>query len=423
MTHPPITVVFLIFPDVTQLDLTGPAEVFASAEGFRVELAWKTREPVITDGGWAIAPTRTFADAPQADVLMIPGGGGVDALLGDPEVRDFVRRQAAGAQWVTSVCTGALVLGAAGLLRGKRATTHWSSHQFLADFGAVPVHERFVRDGFVYTAAGVSAGIDMGLALVGQIAGDAVVADAQLEMEYAPAPPYNFGSPDVFPSEHIEGIVDAVRARRGPLVEAAVQELDALNAADPADPTSTVIPAETTKSALIVIDVQRDVIAGAFDVDAVVSRIADLVDRARAANALVVWVQHVDEDLVVGSDAWALDSRLVPIEGEPRLTKTFSDSFSNPELEELLRVAGVGRVVLAGAQSDFCVRNTYHGALVRGFDTVLVSDAHTTLDREFGGRVVPASEIVEFTNMLAGQPGSWKGVVGSALPAADVVFG
>ncbi len=225
MTNPPRTVVFLAFPDMTQLDLTGPAEVFASAEGFRVELAWKTLQPVVTDGGWAIVPTVTLDEAPQADVIMIPGGAGVNPLLGDPEVLDFVRRQAAGAQWVTSVCTGALVLGAAGLLHGKRATTHWASHQFLADFGAVPVHERFVQDGFVFTAAGVSAGIDMGLALVGAIAGETVVADAQLEMEYEPAPPYGFGSPAAFSAEHVDRIVDGVRARRGPLVEAAVRAL------------------------------------------------------------------------------------------------------------------------------------------------------------------------------------------------------
>lgn len=225
MTHPPLTVVFLLFPDITQLDLTGPAEVFACADGFRVELAWTSTQPVVTDGGWAIMPTVSLADAPQADVLVIPGGAGVDPLLTDPEVLDWVRTQAAGAQWVTSVCTGALVLGAAGLLRGKRATTHWTSHHFLADFGAVPVHDRFVRDGRVFTAAGVSAGIDMGLALVGEIAGEAVVADAQLEMEYAPEPPFDFGAPDGFPAEHIAGIVDAVTARRGPLVEAAVRAL------------------------------------------------------------------------------------------------------------------------------------------------------------------------------------------------------
>lgn len=176
------------------------------------------------------------------------------------------------------------------------------------------------------------------------------------------------------------------------------------------------------KSALIVIDVQNGVIAGGFDVDGVVTRIAELVERARAAGAPVVWVQHVDEELVVGSDAWALDSRLAPAEGEPRLNKTFSDSFSNPDVEALLRAAGVNRVVLVGAQSDFCVRNTYHSALVHGFDTVLVSDAHTTLDREFGGRLVPAAEIVEFTNMFAGEPGGWIGVTGSSERAAEVVF-
>lgn len=177
-----------------------------------------------------------------------------------------------------------------------------------------------------------------------------------------------------------------------------------------------------TRSAVLVIDVQNDVLAGGWDVDGVVARIVSLVERARADGALVVWIQHTDEEMPVGSEAWELDARLAPLPGEPLLGKEFSDSFSNPELEPVLRDAGVDRVVLVGAQSDYCIRNTFHSALARGFDTVLVSDAHTTLDHEFGRRVVPAAEIVEFTNMYAADPGGWFGATGSTALAAEVAL-
>src|SRR4051794_25476488 len=129
----------LVFPNIQQLDLTGPYEVLATARGIEVELVWKDRNPVMSSTRLPLTPTATFADCGPLDVLCIPGGGGVNPLLEDKDVLDFVRAAAGGARYLTSVCSGALVLGAAGLLQGKRATTHWYAHDFLARFGAIPV--------------------------------------------------------------------------------------------------------------------------------------------------------------------------------------------------------------------------------------------------------------------------------------------
>ena len=202
----------LCFPRVQQLDLTGPFEVFASASGARVHLVWKSLDPVQSATGLMLRPTSTFADAPQFDVLCVPGGAGVNALMQDAETLDFIRRQAAGARFVTSVCTGALVLGAAGLLQGKRATTHWNSHDFLEKFGAIPVQGRVVRDGNVITAGGVTSGIDFGLALVAELFGQEEAEKIQLYMEYAPAPPFDAGTPESAPP----AVIEKARASLGP---------------------------------------------------------------------------------------------------------------------------------------------------------------------------------------------------------------
>jgi cyclohexyl-isocyanide hydratase len=185
----------LVFPNVQQLDLTGPYEVFASVAGAEVELIWKDREPVMSSTRLRLAPTTTFADCPPLDVLCIPGGGGINPLLEDETVLDFVRERAAEARYVTSVCSGALVLGAAGLLRGKRATTHWNAHDFLAAYGAIPVDGRIVEDGNLITAGGVTAGIDFGLALLARLVDQAEAETVQLSLEYAPAPPFHSGTP------------------------------------------------------------------------------------------------------------------------------------------------------------------------------------------------------------------------------------
>lgn len=199
---------FLIFPRVQQLDLTGPHEVFAQVASAEVHLLWKDRQPVRSTSGLVFTPTSTFAEAPALDVLCIPGGIGVNALLEDAPVLRWVRQAAERARFVTSVCTGALVLGAAGLLAGRRATTHWLAHDLLARFGAIPTAGRVVRDGNLLTAGGVTAGIDFGLTLVSELFGQAEAERIQLYLEYAPAPPFESGTPDTANPD----VVAAVRA-------------------------------------------------------------------------------------------------------------------------------------------------------------------------------------------------------------------
>jgi cyclohexyl-isocyanide hydratase len=191
----------LLFPRLTQLDLTGPFEVFAKWPDASVHLLWKTREPVAAETGMRILPDTTLVECPQLDVVCVPGGPGVAAMMEDAEVLAFLRAQARGARFVTSVCTGAMVLGAAGLLRGKRATTHWASHDLLGSLGAIPTKGRVVRDGNLITGGGVTAGIDFALTVVAEIAGPAVAQGIQLQIEYAPAPPFEAGSPDTAPPD------------------------------------------------------------------------------------------------------------------------------------------------------------------------------------------------------------------------------
>ena len=190
---------FLLFPGLLQMDCTGPYGVLAAGPDSRVDLIWKDLRPVVSSDRLVLTPTLTLAECPPLDVLCVPGGGGILPLLGDACVLDFLRAQAARARFVTSVCTGALVLGAAGLLRGYRATTHWQSRAMLAEFGAVPAAERVVADRNRLTAAGVSAGIDMALRLAAELWGQAVAEEIQLSMEYAPEPPFQAGNPDTAP--------------------------------------------------------------------------------------------------------------------------------------------------------------------------------------------------------------------------------
>ncbi|NBB09954.1 DJ-1/PfpI family protein [Pseudomonas sp. SLFW] len=190
----------LVFPKVQQLDLTGPYDVFASLPGVTVHLVWKNLDPLLSSTGLSLIPTQTYESCPDLDVICVPGGVGIDALLDDAESLAFIQHQAKNSQYVTSVCTGALVLGAAGLLEGKRATTHWASHSLLEKFGAIPVHERVVRDGNLMTGGGVTAGIDFALTLISELF-DADTAQAvQLQIEYAPAQPFDSGRPDTAPA-------------------------------------------------------------------------------------------------------------------------------------------------------------------------------------------------------------------------------
>lgn len=186
---------FLVFPNITQLDMTGPHEVFARMPGSEIHLAWKSLEPISAQGGLRLIPTTTFDTCPQLDLICVPGGPGMNALLNDEPTLAFVQRQAVAARYVTAVCTGALVLGAAGLLKGRRATTHWTAHHLLAPLGAIPVAERTVIDGHVITGGGVAAGIDFALRVVAEVVGEDAAKVIQLSIEYDPHPPFDAGSP------------------------------------------------------------------------------------------------------------------------------------------------------------------------------------------------------------------------------------
>jgi cyclohexyl-isocyanide hydratase len=165
----PLQIGIVVFPKVTQLDFTGPLQVFSSLPDANVHLIWKRIEPVASDTPLTVLPTISFADCPQLDVVCIPGGAGTDDMVTDEETLEFVRAQAKGAQYVTSVCTGSLVLGAAGLLKGYRATTHWTAMEYLAAYGAEPVKTRVCVDRNRITGGGVTAGIDFALTLVAHL--------------------------------------------------------------------------------------------------------------------------------------------------------------------------------------------------------------------------------------------------------------
>ena len=188
-------IAFLLFPGITQLDLTGPAQFLSRLPGAKVDLVWDSLDPVPTDAGFSILPTATFAYVPRADVLCVPGGMGVAAVIDHAPALDWVRQVGGEATWVTSVCTGALVLGAAGLLRGYKATTHWAWHDLLPLFGAEPVQARTVIDRNRATGGGVTAGIDFALTLMAEIAGADHAKAVQLALEYDPAPPFDTGTP------------------------------------------------------------------------------------------------------------------------------------------------------------------------------------------------------------------------------------
>lgn len=198
------TIGLLTFPRVQQLDLTGPYEVFASLPDTQLHLIWKTLTPITSATGLILTPTTTLVDCPPLDIICIPGGIGINALLTDQTILDFVRTQAKTARYITSVCTGALLLGAAGLLTGKRATTHWSAMEFLPAFGAIPTHARVVRDGNLITGGGVTAGIDFALTLAAELTDQQTAESIQLTLEYAPAPPFTAGTPETAPPEALQ---------------------------------------------------------------------------------------------------------------------------------------------------------------------------------------------------------------------------
>lgn len=205
MTTAPLNIGLVLFPRLTQLDMTGPYEVFARLPNAKVHLIWKNREPVTSDVGLQILPTITFAECPDLDVICVPGGPGMNALLEDEEVLAFLRKQGEKARYVTSVCTGALVLGAAGLLKGYKAATHWASMDFLKAYGAEPTNVRVCIDRNRVTGGGVTAGIDFGLHLASILTDRTTAEKIQLYMEYNPQPPFQAGSPDTAPAEVVSG--------------------------------------------------------------------------------------------------------------------------------------------------------------------------------------------------------------------------
>jgi cyclohexyl-isocyanide hydratase len=207
----PVSVGLVLFPKLTQLDLTGPYEVFSRMPDTRVHLVASTADPVPSEKGLTIIPDATFERLPQMDILCVPGGVGVNRMMEDDALLHFLQSQSDQVRFVTSVCTGALLLGAAGLLRGYRATTHWLSLDLLPLFGAEPVDERVVIDRNRITGGGVTAGIDFGLVVAAELFGRAVAQEIQLMIEYNPAPPFHAGSPHTAPADVLHGVIDTRR--------------------------------------------------------------------------------------------------------------------------------------------------------------------------------------------------------------------
>jgi cyclohexyl-isocyanide hydratase len=227
-------IVFAVFPGVMQLDFTGPHQVFAALPGAEVIVASVAGGTLESSTGLVFSGLRRLADIPACDVICVPGGRGVtDNAIPDEAFLGELRRLAATARFVTSVCTGSLALGAAGLLRGKRAACHWAWRDALALFGATAIAERVVRDGNIVTGGGVTAGIDFALSLVADIAGPEAAQAIQLQIEYAPAPPFNAGSPETAPPPIVARVREqsaAVARVRQEAIESAARRLAARSA-------------------------------------------------------------------------------------------------------------------------------------------------------------------------------------------------
>src|SRR6478609_2436893 len=217
----PLQIGLVMFPKVTQLDMTGPLQVFAALPGAKLHLIWKRIEPVASDSVLTLTPTTTFADCPQLDVICVPGGAGTNDMVNDEEMLVFLRKQAEGAKYVTSVCTGSLVLGAAGLLKGYRAATHWSAVEYLSAFGAIPTKTRVCTDRNRVTGGGVTAGIDFALTLVSMLVDRKTAEAIQLRLEYNPAPPFNSGSPETAPPEILALMKERIAPSQARRMEAA----------------------------------------------------------------------------------------------------------------------------------------------------------------------------------------------------------
>jgi cyclohexyl-isocyanide hydratase len=192
----PFHIGMLLYPDITQLDLTGPAQFLSRAPGVKMHYVWKTIEPIASDAGISLMPTDTFESCPQLDMICVPGGAGQTRLMTDQPTLDFLKRQGDNAKYVTSVCTGSLLLGAAGLLQGYKSACHWMWREYLPAFGAIPVNARVVKDRNRISGGGVTAGIDFALTVIAEIWGAETAKMIQLYLEYNPQPPFNAGSPE-----------------------------------------------------------------------------------------------------------------------------------------------------------------------------------------------------------------------------------
>ncbi len=192
----PFHVGFLLYPGLTQLDLTGPAQFLSRAPGVVMHYVWKTIEPIPSDAGLALMPTDTFKTCPQLDLVCVPGGAGQVALMNDEETLGWLRTQSEKAKYVTSVCSGSLILGAAGVIKGYKSACHWMWRDFLPTFGAIPVNARVVKDRNRISGGGVTAGIDFALTVIAEIWGDEEAKAIQLFLEYDPQPPFDCGSPE-----------------------------------------------------------------------------------------------------------------------------------------------------------------------------------------------------------------------------------
>jgi cyclohexyl-isocyanide hydratase len=212
---PELEIGAIVFPGIDQADLTGPFEVLSRIPSARFRLLWKEKTPVCDVNGFVLTPDETLSAAPPLDVLVVPGGRGQEALMDDEAVLGFIQAHAARGSMTLSVCTGALLCGAAGILRGARATTHWASHHLLGYFGAIPIDARVVVDGKLISAAGVTAGIDGALRIVSILRGGELAQQIQLMIEYAPEPPFSSGTSSTAPPD----VIAAVRASYGQITE------------------------------------------------------------------------------------------------------------------------------------------------------------------------------------------------------------
>ncbi|UTH73778.1 DJ-1/PfpI family protein [Chromobacterium sp. IIBBL 290-4] len=225
--NPDLHMVFVLYPGVTQLDFTGPLEVLSRLPGAQCSLVSTAGGELQCDGGFWVSRVLKLSEIEGCDVLCVPGGLGTIQAMEDGELLSDIRRLAGSARYVSSVCTGSLLLGAAGLLRGKRAACHWAWREHLAAFGAEPDASRVVRDGNCFTGGGVTAGIDMALAMAAEIAGDEFAQSLQLGLEYAPQPPFQCGRPELAPPAvlaRVQARLDAMREQReSAIVRAAAQ--------------------------------------------------------------------------------------------------------------------------------------------------------------------------------------------------------